>query len=514
VSSVEAQLNDMDDAHLQDTIQNSSSQSIKELAIRILNERKASNMANGGIVKFANNEDKVRDRYKDLVTGDYENDPSLAEQGINYIPSNLKDYWNSKAAQRNSNIDKYKDIQQKHGSVGKGKAIINDISESIANKAKNLYSENIAPGINSIGKQVFGEDYSSDIDQPQTVSTAAAPASAPAPAPAPASASASVNTTPTPNPQAITAAIPSTVPVTSKTQQPSPQPTSQGTPAAPQNQEDIISPLREDVKTAKTEADKSIAERIEEQNKLEEEYAGKDVGTEEYRKSLKEEKDNAPDEARRMMYMRLAEFGANWASTPGPALVAGMQALKQTLPSVITDKKEHKAAMHNLDKAIYEVNHAEYLEKKGKVKEAAQQRTNASNILMKSKETFVTGGLKLLEIQSKERQNKEDNAARIQQSQITASAYGGGYGESKLSAKQSVAYDKAVDNAEKDMESSPMTMSLPIEERMKKKNELIKHYIKNDPILKGFKFEDSGDNTGGGEQLKTKSGTPYTIISK
>ena len=497
VSSVEAQLNDMDDAHLQDAIQNSTSQSIKELATRILNERKASNMANGGIVGYADDKDK---EYGSLV----------------------KNYINSEVKKEADNNKKYESIKKARGAIPEIISRSKDFYDSAVNDVKGL----AVPLKDTIGNWAFGEDY----NKPQPEPTTPAPVNTQQPAP-------------TENPNAITAAAPvNTTPAANITQEQAaklgPMSTNQplnqlaknqeevqqaakqginitqGTPAATQNLENILSPLREDVKTAQTEADKSIAERIEEQNKLEEKYAGKDVGTEEYRKSLKEEKDNAPDEARKMMYMRLAEFGANWASTPGPALVAGMQALKQTLPSVITDKKEHKAAMHNLDKAIYEVNHAEYLERKGKVKEAAQQRTNASNILMKSKETLVSAGVKLLEIQSKERQSDKDNASAERRAEITASAYGGRYGESKLSAKQSVAYDKAVDNAEKDMEASPMTMSLPIEERMKKKNELIKHYIKNDPILKGFKFEDSGDNTGGGEQLKTKSGTPYTIISK
>ena len=410
VSSVEAQLNDMDDAHLQDAIQNSTSQSIKELATRILNERKASNMANGGIVgyngeKESSVEDKDKDKEDDSIASGLS---ALYHKGIIGGLEHAGPIWKKHA--RNM----YEGVKQ--GAIG---------AYGLSDK---------------LGKAVlYGADNPS-VEQPQPTDTTAAPVNTQQPAP-------------TENPKAITAAAPvNTAPAANITQEQAaklgPMSTNQplnqlaknqedvqqaakqginvtqGTPAATQSQEDILSPLREDVKTAQTEADKSIAERIEEQNKLEEKYAGKDVGTEEYRKSLKEEKDNAPDEARRMMYMRLAEFGANWASTPGPALVAGMQALKQTLPSVITDKKEHKAAMHNLDKAIYEVNHAEYLEKKGKVKEAAQQRTNASNILMKSKETFVTGGLKLLEIQSKERQSKEDNEAKLGAAQIAANAHG------------------------------------------------------------------------------------------
>ncbi|NBU99687.1 MAG: hypothetical protein EBS19_16005, partial [Spirochaetia bacterium] len=114
-----------------------------------------------------------------------------------------------------------------------------------------------------------------------------------------------------------------------------------------------------------------------------------------------------------MMYMRLMEFGANWGSTPGAPLVAGMQALKQTLPNVITDKKEQKSTMRTIDKAIYEVNHADYLEKKGQVKEASILKQRASERIMDEHKTLVDAGLKQLELESKERQNREDNTTRI-----------------------------------------------------------------------------------------------------
>ena len=63
--------------------------------------------------------------------------------------------------------------------------------------------------------------------------------------------------------------------------------------------------------------------------------------------------------------MRLAEFFASWGSTPGPVLVAGMNALKQSIPNIISDEKEAKKARKEADKIIYDIDEATRLEELG-----------------------------------------------------------------------------------------------------------------------------------------------------
>jgi hypothetical protein len=77
-------------------------------------------------------------------------------------------------------------------------------------------------------------------------------------------------------------------------------------------------------------------------------------------------------------YLRKAQFFAKWGSTPGNTLVAGMSALKETIPDVIQDATEKRAALQLADKAIYELGEAVRLEKLGMWEKAAAQKLKAA----------------------------------------------------------------------------------------------------------------------------------------
>jgi hypothetical protein len=98
------------------------------------------------------------------------------------------------------------------------------------------------------------------------------------------------------------------------------------------------------------------------------------TGMQEYRSRIMAERANMGDEAARQKNLRLAEFFASWGSTPGATLVAGMSALKKTIPTLIEDEKERKKALRESDKIIYELDQAERLEKKGLVSEASAKK--------------------------------------------------------------------------------------------------------------------------------------------
>ena len=84
-----------------------------------------------------------------------------------------------------------------------------------------------------------------------------------------------------------------------------------------------------------------------------------------YRSEQMAERANMKDEQERQKHLRLAEFFANWGSTPGPTLVAGMNALKQSIPGIVSDEKEAKKARKEADKIIYDIDEATRLEKLG-----------------------------------------------------------------------------------------------------------------------------------------------------
>jgi hypothetical protein len=92
---------------------------------------------------------------------------------------------------------------------------------------------------------------------------------------------------------------------------------------------------------------------------------GDNKAREEYRLQQMAERANMKDEQNRQRNLRLAEFFASWGSTPGPVLVAGMNALKQSIPGIITDEKEAKKARREADKIIYDIDEATRLEKLG-----------------------------------------------------------------------------------------------------------------------------------------------------
>jgi len=77
-------------------------------------------------------------------------------------------------------------------------------------------------------------------------------------------------------------------------------------------------------------------------------------------------------------YLRRAEFFASWGSTPGNTLVAGMAALKKTIPDMIQDTTDKRAALQQADKAIYELGEAVRLEKLGMWEKAAAQKLKAA----------------------------------------------------------------------------------------------------------------------------------------
>jgi hypothetical protein len=173
---------------------------------------------------------------------------------------------------------------------------------------------------------------------------------------------------------------------------------------------------------AKKEADIPIEDRIQQRKDLEERFLGKDTGTEAYRADLAKQKADAPDELRQQMGMRLMEFGANWASTPGAPLVAGMKALRETLPSVMKDTKENKAMIKDLDKSTYMLEHSIRLDAMGQIDAAAAEREKAAAKLMKHDETITTLAVDKYRLDQTVSENAKNRESQEYQQKIAAGA--------------------------------------------------------------------------------------------
>jgi hypothetical protein len=127
---------------------------------------------------------------------------------------------------------------------------------------------------------------------------------------------------------------------------------------------------------AQTESARPISDFAKE---LEAEYkaAGVSQRSPEERANLMKERANAEDEAHRQRYLRMAEMFATWGSTPGPTLVAGLAAFKNSVPSLISDEKEAKKIRMEIDKSLAGLDESIRLEKRGLVDKAADRKNAA-----------------------------------------------------------------------------------------------------------------------------------------
>ena len=128
------------------------------------------------------------------------------------------------------------------------------------------------------------------------------------------------------------------------------------------------------------------------------------VGQQEQRAAMMAEKANMADEKDRQKYMRLAEFFASWGSTPGPVLVAGLNALQKTVPNIVADEREQKKARREIDKSIADLDNATRLEKRGEV-------DAAMSLKLKAAEDMKALNMKFIDYQSRRESDASSFAA-------------------------------------------------------------------------------------------------------
>jgi hypothetical protein len=137
-------------------------------------------------------------------------------------------------------------------------------------------------------------------------------------------------------------------------------------------------------------------------------------GQQKQRAELMAEKAGMQEERDRQKYLRMAEFFARWGSTPGPTLVAGMNALKESVPSIIGDEKEQKKAQREINKSIADLDNATRLEKRGEVDAAMQLK-------LKAAEDMKALNAKLIDYQSR----RESDEAQAKTSRYSVDTQAG-----------------------------------------------------------------------------------------
>ena len=109
-----------------------------------------------------------------------------------------------------------------------------------------------------------------------------------------------------------------------------------------------------------------------------------------YMKRIMGQQSNIAADAEQKKYLRLAEFFATWGSTPGDTLVAGMKAVKEKIPDMISDIKEQRKAEAEADKVLYELGQAQRQEKLGNWDKVELRKTKAAEIAARLQESLTS----------------------------------------------------------------------------------------------------------------------------
>jgi hypothetical protein len=140
-------------------------------------------------------------------------------------------------------------------------------------------------------------------------------------------------------------------------------------------------PYQDDLLAARQEALKGVkktdAELIAEEKAKETAAGVKTDFIGKLRTTYTKQLDAMAEEAEDQKYLRRAQAWAVFGSTPGPLLKVGLQAMAGYINDTMEDTKARKKAMNELNKAIYEVDHAEYLISAGRMEKANAAKADA-----------------------------------------------------------------------------------------------------------------------------------------
>lgn len=346
---------------LKNTIKESSSQRIKEMAKGILAEKMTQRMYGGGIVAFQAGGNTEFDQYSEASV----RQPAFVPTTI---PNPRSDDPLERARARDMEImERAYEEEQRQRSRTANERLMQDIRTGAYDPEAALRQREQADEQN---RAAFASSQGA---------TPAAPTQ-PAPAqPAPATAARTAPTAPSATPAGITAApargagavdrageVEAQANLAArKAASPVPLPSS----AQAIAESDLPEYLKALQREATTEGGKSLKAIMAERQAALKEAGVSDVaeGRRKQRENLMAERANTEDEARRQRYLRLGQLFAKWGQTPGSTLAAGLRAFDQSIEGIITDEKEYKKIKRDLDKSIADMDQADRLEKVGEV---------------------------------------------------------------------------------------------------------------------------------------------------
>lgn len=220
--------------------------------------------------------------------------------------------------------------------------------------------------------------------------------------------------------------------------------------------------LGELLQQKKTEAAKTPEQRIQEQQDFRT-AAGVDIGfLQRAKEREKAKKAELISGAEKETNLRKAQAWAMFASTPGPFLVAGMKAVRGYAEDLIEDERARKKALNEIDKVIYDIDKADYLEKSGMAAKAYEERANAFNSALEISNKIATirgnkekanlevfSNLAGEQMKEKAALEREHVQGRYQVEAARQRQLGGGGGEYRQTKEERL-LEQAIDKAVKD----------------------------------------------------------------
>jgi len=353
---IESTLSKMGVDDLKKYAKESSSPSVKQMAARLIQEKSmpVPRMARGGILAFAKG-DKVKELREANEEGLASPD-ELTAMDVQYRAPTGKEMWDTQAPfMDRSGYDAMVERTKDYVYPERPRAPAPTAFQTLTSERP----INIPTGASGFPR----------INAP---TPPAAPTAPPPVAPPPQGIAQAAAATAPPRPPVAPAAAPPAGPA------PAPAapsgPSFPNRPSIPDLPEEAV--IRANAEKATTAADRPLSAFVEEGKEAlrASGITPENTGLQEYRSRIMAERANMDDEAKRQKNLRLAEFFASWGSTPGATLVAGMTALKKTIPTLIEDEKERKKALRETDKIIYDLDQADRLEKKGLASEASSKK--------------------------------------------------------------------------------------------------------------------------------------------
>jgi hypothetical protein len=164
--------------------------------------------------------------------------------------------------------------------------------------------------------------------------------------------------------------------------------------------------LKSQISDQQARADRPLQDIMAEKKAM---YAAAGLGDkgQEERANFMKERVNAEDEATRNRYLQAAKFFAQWGSTPGSTLQAGLIAVRDRIPDIIDNEKEIKKIRMDINKSIASLDDATRLEKRGEIDAASAIKEKDA---AKMQELYLK--LSEYEMQAKKDKAAEDKMAK------------------------------------------------------------------------------------------------------